>query len=134
MPDGTLSNSSYAFVNTGIHVWNNETINEAPMGTANMYGQNYIYCLDNNEDARCAGGDSEEDHYFYFTDIVSSFFLFYSFSFLSSGLPPLFRFHTSLSSLSPSSQSILRSFLISFDALLLSFLNIVQGPEWDRTR
>ncbi|KAK9898158.1 hypothetical protein P389DRAFT_166473 [Cystobasidium minutum MCA 4210] len=67
--DGTVSNSSYAFVNTGIHVWNNASINEAPMGTANMYGQNYVYCLDNNEDPRCAGGDNEEDHYFYFTDI-----------------------------------------------------------------
>lgn len=71
MPDGTLSNSSYAFVNTGIHVWTNETIREAPMGSANMYGQNYVYCLFNNEDPRCAGGDSEEDHYFYFTDLVS---------------------------------------------------------------
>lgn len=41
------------------------------MGSANMYGQNYNICLDNNEDPRCAGGDNEEDHYFYFTDIVS---------------------------------------------------------------
>lgn len=71
MPDGTLSNSSYAFVNTGIHVWTNSSIQEAPMGTSNQYGQNYVYCLFNNEDARCAGGDSEEDHYFYFTDMVS---------------------------------------------------------------
>lgn len=73
MPDGTLSNSSYAFVNTGIHVWTNSSIQEAPMGTANMYGQNYVYCLFNNEDPRCAGGDSEEDHFFYFTDIVGLF-------------------------------------------------------------
>lgn len=41
------------------------------MGTANMYGQNYNICLDGNEDERCAGGDNEADHYFYFTDIVS---------------------------------------------------------------
>lgn len=110
MPDGTLSNSSYAFVNTGIHVWNNETINEAPMGTANMYGQNYIYCLDNNEDARCAGGDSEEDHYFYFTDIVSSL------PFVLGSLPS-FVFALPSRRFRASSHIILRSFLISFETL-----------------
>lgn len=69
MPDGTLSNSSYAFVNTGIHVWGNNSIRETAMGTANMYGQNYNICLEGREDPRCGGGNNEADHYFYFTDI-----------------------------------------------------------------
>lgn len=71
MPDGTISNSSYAFVNTGIHVWQNSSITDVPMGNSNMYGQNYVYCLYNNQDPRCLGGDNEADHYFYFTHAVS---------------------------------------------------------------
>lgn len=84
MPDGTLSNSSYAFVNTGIHVWGNNSTRETAMGTANMYGQNYNICLDDREDARCAGGNNEADHYFYFTDIVSEDLSNLPSSFLSS--------------------------------------------------
>lgn len=71
LPDGSRSNSSYAFVNTGIKVWTDESITDAPDGRIPMYGQNYLYCLHNREDARCAGLDREEDHWFYFTEAVS---------------------------------------------------------------
>ena len=82
LANGTVSDSEYAFVGTGIHVY----------GSGNpMYGQHFgeshLYslvrslvsllltrvpvptdvCVDNPRDARCAGGNNEADHYFYYT-------------------------------------------------------------------
>lgn len=45
--------TEYKFVNTGIHVH----------GTSPVYGQDYDVCSGWNEDPRCAGGNSEADHY-----------------------------------------------------------------------
>ncbi|KAI5480233.1 protein of lipase, class 3 family [Pseudohyphozyma bogoriensis] len=49
-------NSSYTFVNTGVHLF----------GSNPMYGQDYAVCYDPSE-AECGGGDSEADHWFYYT-------------------------------------------------------------------
>lgn len=83
LANGTVSDSEYAFVGTGIHVY----------GSGNpMYGQHFgelpplapsrcvprylmltcvpsltDVCVDNPRDARCAGGNNEADHYFYYT-------------------------------------------------------------------
>lgn len=75
LENGTLSDSEYVFVNTGIHVWTNSSILESPMGTANMYGQNYDVCIGYRQDGRCAGGDNPADHLFYYSDIVCTIFL-----------------------------------------------------------
>ncbi|KAI5480234.1 protein of lipase, class 3 family [Pseudohyphozyma bogoriensis] len=50
------SNSNYTFVNTGVHLF----------GANAMYGQNYTVCYDES-DVECWGGDSYDDHWFYYT-------------------------------------------------------------------
>lgn len=70
LSNGSTAISDYAFVGTGIHVYGNRSSTPG-LGSANMYGQNYDVCMDSTTDPRCAGGNSEADHYFYYTDIVS---------------------------------------------------------------
>ncbi|KAH8921854.1 hypothetical protein BT69DRAFT_1351315 [Atractiella rhizophila] len=61
IPLAEADEDGYAFVSTGIHLF----------GTNPMYGQDFVVCEGDTTDSRCAGGDSEADHYFYYTDIGS---------------------------------------------------------------